>query len=183
MNKKLLTTFCLALLFLGCKEVKKNSTEKESSLHQDTEKPIYVSSEKGKEWDIFGVKIIGKILSDETNGEYSVIVTETPPNGGPPKHIHSQEDELFYVLKGQFTFTCGEETIQAKEGDFVRLPRGVPHQFVNTDSTTGITMNTITPGGFDHFFMDVAELTQKGEMSRIKVDSLGKVYGVQFLKQ
>ncbi|MGY6647561.1 cupin domain-containing protein [Wenyingzhuangia sp. IMCC45574] len=144
--------------------------------------PAYVSSEKGKVWNVFGVKIIGKILSEDTNGAYSVIVTETPAGGGPPKHIHQHEDELFYVLKGNYIFYCGIDSIAATEGDFIRLPKGIPHHFKNRDSITGITMNTITPGGFENFFNKVAIMTQNKTLTRTKVDSLAHKFGIQFLK-
>jgi len=32
-----------------------------------------------------------------------------PPQGGPPPHIHRNEDETFYVLDGSPTFRLGDE--------------------------------------------------------------------------
>lgn len=146
-------------------------------------KNIHVSATKGKEWNVFGVKIIGKILSEDTNGKYSVIITETPPNGGPPLHIHTHEDELFYVLKGNFEFFYGDKKILAKKGDFIQLPKGIPHRFINTDSITGITMNTITPGGFENFFDDIAKFSKTQKLSKQKIDSIAHTYGIKFLKK
>jgi len=150
------------------------------------EKPLenmHVSETKGKEWNVFGVKIIGKILSEDTNGAYSVIITETPPNGGPPLHIHTHEDELFYVLKGNFDFFYGDKKIATKKGDFMQLPKGTPHRFVNTDSITGITMNTITPGGFENFFDDIAKFSKTQTLSKPKIDSIANTYGIKFFKK
>jgi len=109
-------------------------------------------------------------MSSQTNGEYSVILTETPPNGGPPKHVHAHEDELFYILQGTFLFHCGDQQIEASQGDFIRLPKGIPHSFVNTDSNTGITMNTITPGGFENFFNEIAMASKNTSLTKHKVD-------------
>lgn len=145
--------------------------------------PILVSSTQGKAWNVFGVAITGKILSEDTNGEYAVIMTETPPLGGPPKHVHDHEDELFYVLKGTYEFYCGDTTMVAKKGDMVRLPKGIPHHFKNIDSITGITMNTITPGGFERFFDDIAAIAQKRKPTRQEVDSIAKNYGMTFIKE
>ena len=144
---------------------------------------IHVSSDAGKEWNVFGVKIVGKIMSEETQGDYSVIVTETPPEGGPPKHIHKHEDELFYVIKGTYEFYCGEKTVIAKEGDMIQLPRGIPHHFKNIDSIQGITMNTITPGGFESFFDDIAKASESKKLSRKEIDSIANTYGMTFLKK
>ncbi|MFC5045632.1 cupin domain-containing protein [Aquimarina hainanensis] len=151
--------------------------------HKEKQTPIHVSTDEGKKWNVFGVQITGKILSTDTEGEYAVIVTETPPQGGPPKHIHAHEDELFYILTGKYTFFCGDKTIYAQKGDFIRLPKGIPHNFINTDSITGITMNTITPGGFENFFEQVATLSKGEKLSKKTIDSLATEYGVTFVKK
>ncbi len=130
-----------------------------------------------------GVKIVGKILSSQTNDEYSVIISETPPNQGPPLHVHKNEDELFYILKGNYVFNCGSEKIEAKEGDFIKLPRGIPHTFVNMDSVVGITMNTITPGGFENFFNETSKESKENKLTKNKIDSIANKYGVSFVKR
>lgn len=166
------------LAFMGCTRNNQTVTEQERETSY-----VHVSSDEGKEWNVFGVKITGKIMSAETDGEYSVIVTETPPQGGPPKHVHKHEDELFYVLKGKYKFFCGDQEIIATEGDFIRLSKGIPHHFVNVDTTTGITMNTITPGGLEQYFEDVANASKQGPLTRNQIDSLAKTYGVTFVKK
>ncbi|WP_440880551.1 cupin domain-containing protein [Tenacibaculum sp. C7A-26P2] len=144
---------------------------------------IHVKSEQGEEWNVLGVKIVGKILSSQTNDEYSVIISETPPNQGPPLHVHKNEDELFYILKGNYVFNCGSEKIEAKEGDFIKLPRGIPHTFVNMDSVVGITMNTITPGGFENFFNEISKESKENKLTKNKIDSIANKYGVSFVKR
>ncbi|OEK08078.1 hypothetical protein A8C32_15845 [Flavivirga aquatica] len=144
---------------------------------------MHVIKDEGKKWNILGMKIIGKILSNETNGKYSVIVTETQPKGGPPMHIHTNEDELFYILKGNYEFYFGDKSIKAKQGDLIHLPKGIPHSFKNTDSILGITMNTITPGGFEGFFDDIANLSKRSKPTKLKIDSIASIYGVKFVKK
>lgn len=172
MTRKIAALFLLILNLYGCENHKEKAI-----------KNIHVSATKGKEWNVFGVKIIGKVLSEDTNGKYSVIITETPPNGGPPLHIHTHEDELFYVLKGNFVFFYGDLKIAAQKGDFIQLPKGIPHRFINKDSITGITMNTITPGGFENFFDDIAEFSKTQTLSKPKIDSIANTYGIKFLKK
>ncbi len=176
MKKNLLTiTLFTVILFFNCKKTSNNTPQK-------TQTPVLVSSKEGKTWNVLGVKITGKIISQQSNGAYAVIITETPPEGGPPMHIHKNEDELFYVLKGNYTFVCGKEKIKAKTGDFIRLPRGIPHRFINTDTITGITMNTITPGGFEKFFDEIAETSKKQQLSRKEISDIANKYGVSFVK-
>ncbi|PCJ67230.1 MAG: hypothetical protein COA58_02630 [Bacteroidetes bacterium] len=175
--KNYLGLFVLTVLIYGCSE-----PQKESAIDPDssTKNAVYVSSEQGEQWNVLGVKITGKVLSDQTNGEYSVIITETPANSGPPMHVHENEDELFYVLKGNFMFTCGDEKIELNQGDMLRLPKGIPHNFVNIDSTTGITMNTITPGGFEHFFEEISNASENKKLTKSEIDSIAQRYGVSF---
>ena len=153
-----------------------------SHSHTVSSEPIVVLPDSGKEWNIFGVKITGKILSETTDGAYSVIVTDTPPMGGPPPHVHSNEDELFYVLQGHYNFFCGDEIIDAPQGSLIQLPKGVPHHFKNIDTITGVTINTITPGGFEGFFDTIAQISKKGKPSRQQIDSIAGIYGMKFVK-
>ena len=176
MKKNILFTFLI--LMSCCKSNRESSTTKNKKKHL----PIHVESGKGKKWNVFGVKITGKIMSDQTNGDYSVIITETPSKGGPPMHVHKNEDELFYILKGNYIFNCGDKKIDAKKGDLIRLPRGIPHNFVNVDSITGITMNTITPGGFEYFFENVARASEKKILKRQEIDSIANRYGIKFIR-
>jgi len=178
-TQKTLILILLAVMFCSCKKGNKKSVITKKN---EANTSIYVSSKEGKEWNIFGVKITGKILSTQTNGEYSVIITETPPNGGPPVHTHKNEDELFYILKGNFVFNCGDKKINTKQGDYIRLPRGIPHNFINTDSINGITMNTITPGGFENFFDEIAKVSNNNTLKKHEVDSIANKYGVTFIK-
>ncbi len=175
--KKVILLF-IFLSFYNCK-----TKNQESVKENETASLVHVSSDKGKQWNVFGVKIVGKILSEDTDGKYSVIETETPPIGGPPKHVHKNEDELFYVIKGTYEFYCGDKTIIAKKGDMVRLPRGIPHHFKNIDSVPGVTMNVITPGGFESFFDDVAQASKTKKLSRSQIDSIAATYGMTFVKK
>ena len=144
-------------------------------------KPVFVDAEAGREWNIFGLQIVGKIMSHETNGQYAVVISNTPPDGGPPPHVHEHEDELFYVLEGQYEFTCGNEIMQASPGALVYLPRNLPHSFRNVGDTKGVLINTITPGGFEAFFEEIDQLPKDKPLDRQRVTTIGLKYGLKFL--
>jgi mannose-6-phosphate isomerase-like protein (cupin superfamily) len=61
----------------------------------------------------------------------SFIVVDAPPGGGPRLHRHPYE-EVFVVQEGTATFTAGDEKIEARGGQVVVVPAGVPHKFVNS---------------------------------------------------
>ena len=72
-----------------------------------------------------------RVPTRATDGAMSVFEGIVPANDGPPMHIHDREDEMFYVLSGQFQFWCGDESFTGGPGTNVVLPRGVPHTFKN----------------------------------------------------
>jgi len=80
---------------------------------------------------LVGDRITVKLTSEDTGGVYSVAEEVTPPQGGPPPHTHSQEDEALYVLEGEVEFLLGEDTIPAGPGSCVYAPRGALHTFKN----------------------------------------------------
>ena len=43
-------------------------------------------------------------------------------------HKHDHEDEMFYVLKGEFNMELRDRTIVLKENEFMIIPRGVEHR-------------------------------------------------------
>ncbi|GAB5522430.1 MAG: hypothetical protein Roseis2KO_03020 [Roseivirga sp.] len=172
-------TCSLLICFSACSPQEQASTQAEASA---IETPLFIDSNGGKTWNIFGLQIVGKIFSEDTNGAYSVIVSTTPPDGGAPPHIHEVEDELFYVLEGEFSFTCGEDTFLAKKGAVVVLPKGKPHSFKNTGGTTGRMMNTITPGGFEQFFEEVDQLPKNGPPDPVTLSNLAMKYKLRFLQ-
>jgi uncharacterized RmlC-like cupin family protein len=49
-------------------------------------------------------------------------------------HIHTREDETFYVLAGEIEVTVGGERDVLRAGDSVFLPRGIPHRLENLTS-------------------------------------------------
>lgn len=172
-----ITLFTICVLVFSCKDTSKPRPEATT-----TTNIVHLTLEEGSKWDVLGSQITGKILSKDTRGQYAVIITETPPNGGPPKHIHTHEDELFYIIKGNYEFTYGDTLIKAKQGDMVHLPKGKSHSFKNIDTLVGITMNTITPGGFEGFFADISSLSNQNQLGKKQIDSLSEVYGVRFVK-
>lgn len=43
-------------------------------------------------------------------------------------HKHDDEDELFYVLEGEFTMEFRDRSVLLTKGDFIIVPRGVEHR-------------------------------------------------------
>ncbi len=80
-----------------------------------------------------------------------------PAGGGPPPHIHTREDETYYVLAGEIEVLLGEETVVAGPNDFVNIPRGTVHCFRNTGTETARMVLTFTPAGIEGWFEECLE--------------------------
>ena len=95
----------------------------------------------------FGARMTLKASSPELGFTEAVISA----GDEPPLHVHKNEDEWFYVLRGQVTFHVGGENLRGTTGAFVCFPRGIPHTFtVESESAHFLLMNT--PGGFERMF-------------------------------
>jgi quercetin dioxygenase-like cupin family protein len=66
----------------------------------------------------------------DTNGAFFLVEAMLAPGTEPPPHVHTREDELFYVLEGEFDVYVGKEAFKVKTGECVFLPRFRPHAFV-----------------------------------------------------
>jgi hypothetical protein len=72
---------------------------------------------------------------------------------GAPLHVHSREDEAWYVLEGQIRFRTGDDEVVAGPGTWVWQPRGLPHAFkVESDGARALFM--FTPGGLEGMFVE-----------------------------
>ena len=87
--------------------------------------------------------------TDDTPRFNFAIITKEPRTGGPPAHQHDEEDDAFYVLEGELTFTVDDEEVVAPAGTFVLVPPGVSHTFTNPSDTVTRFVNVHAPAGFD----------------------------------
>ena len=97
------------------------------------------------------------VTGEESEGAYFAMEAIVPPGGGPPPHIHTKEDETFYILEGECEIRLGDETVTAGPGDFVNVPRGQVHSFYNATSAVVRMILTFTPSGIEKFFEETLE--------------------------
>ncbi|KAJ7524897.1 hypothetical protein O6H91_17G026700 [Diphasiastrum complanatum] len=109
---------------------------------------------------VLGVLVTLKVLGNETGGSYSLFEVLVPPGSGPPPHIHTLEDESWYMLEGELIWLVGGKKFHAKPGSFIHLPRFVPHTFTNRFDKTSVMVVTSAPGGFEKWFLQVGTEVQ-----------------------
>jgi quercetin dioxygenase-like cupin family protein len=91
---------------------------------------------------------------ERTGGGLVLLENVTAPGGGPPPHVHTREDEFWYVLDGTFEIRIGDRVHELGSGGFAYAPRGTVHNFRNTAATPSRVLVGFTPGGMEGFFRE-----------------------------
>ena len=118
------------------------------------------------------VAVVGDVyrflaIGAETNGKYAMWEAIVPPGGGPPLHVHSREEEGFYILEGEITFTMGEKRLVASAGMFANMPVGTPHSFKNESSNQAKMLISVAPAGLEKMFFEVGVLLPEGSTTAL----------------
>lgn len=100
---------------------------------------------------------------DDTNGAFSIIDATLEPGNEPPPHVHLHEDELFYVLEGEFDVYVGDEAFNVKTGECVFMPRLKPHGFAIRSPRLHI-LTLFAPGGLEQAFKKMNQPAERLEM-------------------
>jgi quercetin dioxygenase-like cupin family protein len=109
--------------------------------------------------NVVGEETLVKVSAADTDGALALFHLVAPPMSGPPLHVHSREDEAFYVLTGELVFEIDgvRETVGA--GGTVFLKRGVMHRYQNFTDRDASLLIAVTPAGFQDFFVELAAAT------------------------
>ena len=106
-------------------------------------------------------------VGEETNGKYALWEALVPPCGGPPPHVHSREEEGFYVLEGEITFFIGDQRLIASAGMFANMPVGTPHSFKNESGKPARMLISLAPAGLEKLFFEVGVSLPEGAMTAL----------------
>jgi quercetin dioxygenase-like cupin family protein len=95
-----------------------------------------------------------KATAADTGGAYTLLEVLAAPGGGPPPHIHANEEESFYVVDGVFEILIGDRVFRAEAGSTAIVPRGTVHRFRCAGDRPGRLLILFTPGGLEGFFRE-----------------------------
>jgi len=123
--------------------------------------PLAVANGEGEARWWFGALAEIKATAADTGGQMTIVEVTEHPGVEAPLHVHHRDDEAFWILEGEVKFEVGDETIEARAGDYVFAPRDIPHRF--TVGNRGCRMLFIlVPGGIE----DVIRATSEPAASR-----------------
>jgi mannose-6-phosphate isomerase-like protein (cupin superfamily) len=113
----------------------------------------------GKPISLFkGDTFYTKVSTTDTDGDAYVFESTRVKEGGPSFHLHYEQDEFWYILKGEFLFKVGDETFTAKAGDTVFGPRNVPHAFAKVGEGEAKLLMFFQPAGkMEEMFKKISE--------------------------
>jgi quercetin dioxygenase-like cupin family protein len=125
-----------------------------------------------------GRDLVFKLTGDDTGGALDYFVVEVAPHGGPPLHIHHEQEETLHVLSGRFKVRVGDEECVLERGGFAFLPSGLPHAFLNLTDDAAEVIVVYTPGGGHHFYEELGPLTRNGTPDRAEVAACFERHGM-----
>jgi quercetin dioxygenase-like cupin family protein len=100
-----------------------------------------------------------KVSGDDCEGRLFVGEVVDVTGFGPPRHVHHDQDEWFYVTKGSFAIEVGGELHEAGVGDSLLAPRETAHAWAPLGEEPASLLFVLQPAGdFDGFVRDAAEL-------------------------
>jgi quercetin dioxygenase-like cupin family protein len=107
----------------------------------------------GNEW---------KILGDQSGGRLAIMEIKVPTaDKFREPHIHTREEEGWYVIEGELAFQAGNESASAGPGTLVWAPRNVAHRY-HVAKAPARYLLIFSPAGMEGLFKDVDEIRHLG---------------------
>ena len=164
----------------GAGSVSVMKTAQKRTRFDASQRPRIIRPNEGKAVDLRSVGVRFLAWSEETGGGFSFVEHPIPPKTlVAPLHLHEREDEYSFVLEGRMGAKLGSDVVYAEAGDFVFKPRNQWHTFWNPDDKPCRVLEIISPGGFEHFFDELAVL-MAGRFDSEQLEKLGAAYGHYF---
>jgi mannose-6-phosphate isomerase-like protein (cupin superfamily) len=151
----------------------------------EIQRGTHVPPGEGESVWLVGDLIEVKLASEDTGGAYSMVEETSPPEGGPPPHIHHNVDEALYVVEGEVEVLVGDRTTRAIAGALAYVPKGTLHTFKNVGTSPSRVVAIISPGGFEKFFVEAGDPATEGSSSPEgepdvgRIVEIGQKYGLE----
>ncbi|MCA1727456.1 MAG: cupin domain-containing protein [Actinobacteria bacterium] len=131
----------------------------------------------GPPWQVLGD-------SSLTNGEFLFGEARLDPGTPTPGlHVHEHEDESMYVVEGVLTVELGGDRTELHPGDFMVLPRAVPHRFANLHEEPVRAVGVVAPTAIEGYFAEQAAYfaTLDGPPDPDRIAEMAAPYGITII--
>jgi quercetin dioxygenase-like cupin family protein len=114
---------------------------------------------EGNQLHALGLTAIEKIRSADTGGGSYAFEVVGPAGFGIPPHVHSYEDELLYVIEGEYDILLENKRFHVGPGSVLNFTRGTVHGFQGVGTTINRALHVMTPGtSFEQFLHELVQL-------------------------
>ncbi len=140
------------------------------------DKGIIVKPGEGKPLSVLGDTYTEIVVGRDTKDAYTLMEV-TLLGEAPPRHIHHNFEEAFYVQEGEVEFEMGGQSVRGKAGFFVIIPRGTVHTFWGVTKPAKL-LKVISPPGFERFFEEI-----DGETDLARIAAVSSKYDMEVVEQ
>lgn len=124
-----------------------------------TSQPFLHGSEESK-WtgESMGIRVRMLAAGADTAGAATIYEYTAPPRfPGPALHMHTDEDEAFFVLDGTLTVQIGDDRSDLQAGGFAWAPRDGAHGFCNATDRPVRFLGLVTPGRLEPMLRELVD--------------------------
>lgn len=143
--------------------------------------PKIIKDKEGEILNVLGDIQTHKLIGSETDNQIVEWVDDIEPGVGIPPHIHTKEDEIFRVIKGQIEIKIDGKTTVLEAGDTAFAPKNVAHSWTVVGSEKAKMITSAFPAGIEIMFGELANLPS-GPPDFEKVTKICENYGITFVK-
>jgi quercetin dioxygenase-like cupin family protein len=151
-----------------------------TNLQKSEVTPRNIRDEEGKVFNVLGDLQTHKFSGSDTGNQIVEWVSNVKPGVGIPPHVHTKEDEIFRVIKGQVELTVNGKSTILKAGDTAFAPKNIPHAWKVIGNETAKMIVSAFPAGIEKMFQQLASLPA-GPPDFEKVAKICGSHGVSFV--
>ena len=125
-----------------------------------------------------------KVSTQDSGGGLFIMEHTNRKKGGPTRHLHHNQDEWWYVIKGEYIVEVGSERFRLQPGDSILGPREVPHVWAFVGDTPGKMLIAFAPANkMEAFFREGMKRHDKAYSSSANANDkeFFRAYGMELL--
>lgn len=102
--------------------------------------------------DMGGGSVLALRVTGAESGGRVTVIEGVVHEGGPPLHVHDDEDEVVIVIDGRMAYRLGDTAGELGPGGLLWMPRDVPHAIAQAGDEPCRFVTVVTPAGIEDFF-------------------------------
>jgi quercetin dioxygenase-like cupin family protein len=135
------------------------------------------SAHEGESLSVFGEVNTFKVR----RAAYSVFESTAEPGHGLPPHAHDDQDELIYVLAGEYRLSSGDDRLTLTPGSLALISRGTVHSLTAAGTETARCLVILDPPGTMERFFDEVRAAGDGPDGAPDVCAIARSVGIALL--